>query len=260
MRRTKRRRPEDIRRSKPLLGFGWPGVALTLIALALLWVLYRGYDLAYYVIDAFGRVFGPKGVDWYMYRFHVEQWFILDHPAFGPVALTYTLLALQIHPRRVGWWRVLLVVAWALVAPTWIFLLSRRLDLWHNWGASVRPFDFVKPLVVSTFLIGVGTSCVLSIATRSWRVGLATLAAAVIGAAAWWEWLTPAQIRQAFFAGHACMAGPLLVWAIRARLRPEPPEYACGSCGYDLIGLAPSSPCPECGAAPGPAVTAEPAQ
>jgi hypothetical protein len=33
-------------------------------------------------------------------------------------------------------------------------------------------------------------------------------------------------------------------------IRPRPGRSSCPSCNYDLSGLPPGSPCPECAAAP----------
>ncbi len=80
-----------------------------------------------------------------------------------------------------------------------------------------------------------------------------------------WSWWPPISLNNSAAAGRRsygsvglrtwfagiCLAIPAL-WLIRANRKFVQAENACRACGYSLLGLAPNSPCPECGKSPPP--------
>jgi hypothetical protein len=93
---------------------------------------------------------------------------------------------------------------------------------------------------------------ILGILCRSWRVFL-MCASATIAAYGMESLLFVNGMNDALLAAaigpfwHLCMAGTLLWWAIRERLRAD--GSRCLWCGYDLRGAA-HEHCPECGNVP----------
>src|SRR5437879_2439552 len=103
--------------SKRHLGLGPVGWPLLALALALAWVYATGHDLRYDLQRLICAVSGPGGLIWFtVYIIHAHA-YILYEPAFGPIALTYMLLAPRLarhHPTRLAYAALAL---WAVIGP-----------------------------------------------------------------------------------------------------------------------------------------------
>lgn len=242
---------------KPLLGFGVVGWIALPILLALIGVVVTGYDLRYQIQRLIADAFGIRVLfDFTIYviigtGMGAGTWPPVGR--FGPVAMSIVLVALWIHPRRVGVIRTGLIWALGLVGPALAYRLAtdravRRLaDDTATWE-----------LVGIVWLALAAT--LIWLATRSWRVGaLAALCLALPLAGDLTSFLAmtddiPRVLGQVVqyqahlaLAMHAGLALVLIPWSVHAR-RHVVPDFCCPRCGYDIRGLPP--PCPECGSSP----------
>src|SRR5438067_2285937 len=99
---------------KPLWGFGWAGLALLPVAVALGWVYLSGYDLRFDVQQWINDWLGWQAQYWFVSVWLPGQYFGARDPVVGMVTLMYLLVAMHLHPRRFGW-RYLAVTGWALI-------------------------------------------------------------------------------------------------------------------------------------------------
>lgn len=252
---------------KPLLGFGWAGWLMLLPLIALVAVVLTGYDLRYRIQELVLECFGLDAL------FNFTNYGIVHtalvagiwppEPRFGPIALMIVLVALQVHPRRVGAIRLALVYALGVLGPALLFwFMARPL---RGWLVST-PAGSPGMLEIGGIAYLALASTVLWLAVRSWRVALLCLACLglpvvvecigllaefgdlPLSLANWSLTLRPSMGAVM----HLSLAAVLWTWAIHARLQVLPP-HVCHTCGYDLRG-SPSTPCPECGTPPEQAV------
>lgn len=239
---------------KPLWGFGWVGWCLLPVAVFLAWSLISGFDLRQEFLRAIDRWFGIDAVDWIVaYALTAHS---LSDFGFSLVTLCAALVAMHLSPRRFAWWWYFVLTTWALVRP---FLVWQLMVIWCRpvIGSGVLWAPPWKYTVV------MGGSCFIDLAilvalSRSWIVtGGSTL---VMALAAFLAWTAQASLIQGnspvgfeawlgswhAYIAQVLLGTSLLAWGLRDRFRSKPP-WACGSCGYDLRGLA-GDTCPECGA------------
>ncbi len=161
------------------------------------------------------------------------------------------------------------VWVFGLTFPVWGLAVGRFAALLVEAIASTvqtaSPVQMVNVVIVTSAVGAVGAVGVVGSAlsalliryvTASWiaargalyaGVGWLFLCSALLVAAAWWNVGTLVAI---------CLVGAICVWhyvvmkwlSRWARMRRLSNFNFCATCNYDLSGLPPSSPCPECGA------------
>ncbi len=261
--KPRRLTPLDAAR-KPLLGFGWAGWVLLSILVVMIVSLAAGHDLRYRLQELIMHTLGVDA----MMQFTIQLSYLgicfgtwPPHEHVGPLTLCIILLALHLHPRRVGALRLLPLWGFATVGPLLWFRLF--LSLSFQMRGEGRPE--LAMLVSASIWWAVGL-VVLWWAVRSWRIalpiGLVLLLPLATHALPWLEWegyLSESVVaelkavqRHAGLAMNAALALILIPWGLRERLRVLPP-HACQACGYDLRGLD-SPTCPECGTLPQPPI------
>ena len=237
----------DIRRNKPLWGFGPIGWIALAILTTLVVALLRGWDV----------VHAATAITWHLCDGDWDRWVRLWHKwtwlphsmwyglTFGVWGLLYTTIALFIYPHKLSRIAVVLLFVTVLVEGYTFKTLPPA------WSANLGISDYV--------LLGCGAAVIEAILlfwiTRRWWCA-AMLIVPLIWKPLFERHLTAVDPGlPATLAFHTLVAAPLLTWAIAARLKPAPPGKPCPSCDYDLTGLADSATCPECGRAQTPAAS-----
>lgn len=250
---------------KPLWGFGPAGWVLLAIAVALAVCLITGYDLRFQLIRLIGAVFGVQAMTWFvaaleMYAFDLLDYPLLPSPLLGIPAMCALLIALQIHPQRVSWWKCALVVLAGVATPLRSVLAMKWFyPMFAPVGVLFDPRATSDAVGAATVILALITAVVVGIVCRSrllaagflilgiWSVvdnmemtrqvhGLSPLVPGldVLGSAIY---MRPAW--------QVCAWALPLTWAIRSRVRWRGPGL-CPVCGYSLRNL-PTPRCPECG-------------
>lgn len=248
------------RSPKPLLGFGPVGWLAAAVLAALIGLLLAGIDPRYELLRFTHNTLGPRSMDALLLRIltplNLAEWRGQGH-RFGPIAMCAALVALQIHPRRAGLARTATVVAAGLGFPFlywYLLLLAMGIVGRSNFAAS----RYADAGILLAF--GLLTAALLRWWTRAhrpalcflpWLLGIPVLTLLAFNLPEGWvlPWTHDAAnraLKAAVLSFNPALAAILLVWAIRARLRPAD-AGRCAACDYDLAGLA-AARCPECGA------------
>jgi hypothetical protein len=242
-----------VKKLKPLLGFGVVGWIASAILAGLVIVVLSGCDVLFLYEKLIADCFGGDGLLYYVAYFHTWHGWALRYPEYNVVSILYTVIAFHIFPRRLGWWRYALIIAWGLIRPLDILWAGTVLSPISQAVAGV-PFPPAIWLDLIRVALELITSLILLLVTRSWLVfGISFCATSLVfvsyQSGGLWG-VNPAVPQQQYALTalwHACVWGSLLAWAIHARRHP-PPEKACPKCGYDLRGGT-HAYCPECGRA-----------
>jgi len=243
-----------MRANKPLLGFGPAGWTLLAVAITLAYVWYTGYDLRYQIMRLICDVFGVKTMmNFVVYVITFHSLNVLYPPPdmeFGLIGLCALLIAMQVHPERMGVLRWTLAFALGVGTPPGVVYIIGVLGRLGHF-----PTNDALRWATALMLAGVILSASVWWIMRSRTAMIGTLALSATGAAL--ESIVIAA--PTAIGGDIAIAIPWFMWAwnpllfalllyvaVRARLRAWP-EYACQTCGYDLRGIT-GKVCPECGA------------
>jgi len=236
---------------KPLWGFGWTGTALLVVFTALLCAHLLGANLLFRWLRLLDDTLWNGASEWW--AAHIAFGHIMTLPQAGPLIqpglaiplMLILLVALHIHGRPPRGSLIIGVVAG----------LGLPIVLWHV-RAHWRPGDISVEWYM-TLLSGLALSAcalVLWLCTRSLVVTVACAAASlaylVYQHRVMSDPFNPNHVlspRRAIAYWSLGVTAALFFWAIRHRLKIRKPGH-CQRCDYDLAGIAPGAPCPECGA------------
>lgn len=253
---------------KPLLGFGWAGYTASAVLLALIVPVAAGVDLRYELLKLIQFTLGDEAMMFFVTRLPFPL-FAIGFPTISVVTGIGVLVARRVAPYRINVLTQLfsfaLCVVWAIVAVS--YHASRPVvDLGTQiFGAPGRGYNMAGHHLLESSG-SIAFALLIIWISRSWIVvvGLVLAFTAQLVTAYWssnvqFGVLPEYVVAFRFFDHGAYMwfglafdiftIGPLLLWAILERRKPVPAS-ACPGCAYDLAGLAPEAPCPECGRKP----------
>ena len=249
---------------KPLLGFGPAGYVLAAIFLALLIPSLAGVDMQYETQKLITVLFGADAM---MRATAYGQIFYLQQFDMGINLITACagLVAFKIAPSRIKRRNQL---AWFCLSALWIaptlILYNAIVQVYghstiHSGLKSIYLTMSLGTLGVTVAGLFAGYITRSKIVSIGWAIALVLnllqIGQLYTGFYTWFDWplisLGSFWISTSFIFFYLCSSGSLLLWAILERRKPIP-ESLCHNCDYDLAGLAPSAPCPECGKAPTP--------
>lgn len=173
--------------------------------------------------------------------------------AAGPITLCWMLLALHVAPiRGRGATYAALALLCSALPWCWWKACAAMMAAKYTFGGMLPTAPWVNGVfamnAVLSYLPVIG---VVWAATKSWRLTLAMIAAALVlimptGHMRFTQlsfgWMVAYTIGV-----NGVLCSMLAAWGWRAR-RKAWPEYVCRGCGYDLRGIG-SGVCPECGRA-----------
>ena len=242
----------DIRRNKPLWGFGPIGWIALAILTTLVVALLRGWDLVHASAAFLWRFSRDDIGNWA--TLYVALWAFpaaaMSGVTFGVWGLLYASTALFIYPRKLPRLPIVLLFAVVAIEAYTLGLLPRPLQA--SLGATllvVLPSAAaVAVAALLLWLTGRWWCCAPLLIPLLWNAAIEP----TLGTRAYPAWVERWHV---VLCTHIVIAAPLFLWAIAARLKPAPPGKPCPSCDYDLTGLKDSTPCPECGRAQTPAAS-----
>lgn len=217
---------------------------------AMLVAMARGVDLRFEI----QRVIMPLGWGaqaWFAGELLPALRFGAELRAAGPITLCWMLLALHVAPiRRRGATYVALALLCAALPWCWWKACAAMMAAKFTFGGVLPTAPWVNGVfamnAVLSYLPVIG---VVWAATKSWRLALAMMAAALVlimptGHIRFtqlsFEWMI------AYTSGvNGVLCSMMVWWGVRARRRTRP-DYVCRGCGYDLRGIV-AKVCPECG-------------
>ncbi|MBN8596107.1 MAG: hypothetical protein J0L78_00370 [Planctomycetes bacterium] len=234
-----------VRWDRTILGWTWRGWLLTPVLATGLLAFALGTDVLVPSIPVLYRILG-----WPLLRHLLNvlsfQSYTLFEPEFGVWAILLLLVFDWFRPRRARWWDWGLLIAWAIAA--------QRIHQEFFETMEIVPGIHV----VAGRLTLVGTVIVLMVFWRSWLVVWPVAFLGIASIVVWHgtniynisiPWECPKQIDVAVFYAAIVWTSVIACRAERIRMSEQTPD-CCGSCGYDLCGLAIGTrlACPECGA------------
>jgi len=247
---------------KPLLGFGWMGWALLVLAGALVVVWVTGYDLQYQLFAVTHSLFGDEGV-WSTYETLIWlNWSTLNtYPLgipginmshFGLWGVFATLIAFHVYPKKIRshWWAA--IVLWGSVSPLLMHQLIRYMRTLPE-NSYMHSVD--GRIVVPELCLFLAVMFLLGCSTKSKWVVFGVGALVILSPTNIYFFsnagsdMKPAWPRTLLgwyvLAWNPLLLAVLLSWAIPARIRYNR-WWLCFKCNYNMRNLE-TNTCPECG-------------
>ncbi len=233
--------------AKPLWGFGILGWLALPVLLALVVIVFTGYDLQYSVIWALGDLFGAQAAIYYVLWFQAGLYFSMHDVGFNILDVMVVWVAAAVYPRRVSRTALMLLVVWTFaMSNLYVRQWVRRLifdDPSRAWPTQN------SEVIISSIVLAAVTALLLYWITRSPRTAAAVLLLQGVGVSVYvvadlsnrpiddlWYFAVP---------WHMALATIVLTWAIYHRRHPSDPA-SCPGCGY-LVPGSNQARCPECG-------------
>lgn len=233
-----------------LWGWSWRGWIALVVLGVMLAAMARGVDLRFQM----QKLIMPLGwgaQSWFVAGFLPSLRFGSEMGAVGPVTLCWMLIVLHLSPIRGRGWAYAAVTILSVALPWCWWKASGVMMSMPASGGRVLPIaPWVNgPFALNAVLSYVPVLGVLFAATRSWRLVLLMMGAAVVlimptGHVRFTR-LSSGQSLAYTIGVNLVMCSMLAWWGVKARRRMWP-EYMCQGCGYDLRGIL-ADVCPECG-------------
>lgn len=241
----------------------WSLLALGLIALPLAYIRITGaFDaeaLAYQVMLRLDNTLGDGASLTFVLRyasfFYLDwpEWlggraYAIPHVGFDATIFLIVTVALWLSGRKLRKVPLALLFAWAATNGVWESILWRH-DYFgmYTWN----PRSTITDTIDAT-LVFLTAATLIAIMTRSSRVLFGAIVIGALGVVIEVSIRADLLYTEFSYAWLFILVTTLTLDTLRTRraIRRKLNPNLCTNCGYDLTGIAPNTPCPECGAKP----------